>query len=455
MNIKKAKITNEIIPPLLSLFNDYNINLRTRLKANSFFLSFDEKTKKTFNKFIMLSNERFKLMKSGGNLNHILSKQRNNYTKINNEIKKDILFTTSYPNIERKKLVQSVNILKSKEISSMREKLYETLRYHSIYDKKIKNHHLITSDDTIEEKTKKTNGTKNKNSNNYRNESNEEAELIQAKTEGAIKDDHDNFTKGLEAYKFFLNNKKSELNDKEDKTAIKIYKNDFSDIESHIKENNIKILTYKTKSSENKVKRKKEDTKFDINILYKIKNYNTNNIKNIFPKLNSIETEEELLTDEILTSKNSRRISNMKCKTFNNTDLKNTIGLINEEARNGIELTEKFNNQKKKFDKHYNTQFGIINHPKDFEKYENNKSQHIRATWREQKRSILPKKLTKIKTDNENEKIFEDFKKIYEQKKMLWKKIDEENAKKKEKEEKDKEDVINYLLSVERNKSKK
>ena len=152
----------------------------------------------------------------------------------------------------------------------MREKLYETLRYHSIYDKKIKNHHLITSDDTIEEKTKKTNGTKNKNSNNYRNESNEEAELIQAKTEGAIKDDHDNFTKGLEAYKFFLNNKKSELNDKEDKTAIKIYKNDFSDIESHIKEKNIKILTYKSKSTDNKQKKKIEDAKFDINILIKI-----------------------------------------------------------------------------------------------------------------------------------------------------------------------------------------
>ena len=456
MNIKKAKITNEIIPPLLSLFNDYNINLRTRLKANSFFLSFDEKTKKTFNKFIMLSNERFKLMKSGGNLNHILSKQRNNYTKINNDIKKDILFTTSYPNIERKKLVQSVNILKSKEISSMREKLYETLRYHSIYDKKIKNHHLITSDDTIEEKIKKANENKNKNSNNHRKESNEQIELIQSKTEGEIKDDHDNFIKGLEAYKFFLKNKKSELNNKEDKIAIKIYKNDFNDIESHIKENNIKILTYKTKSSENKTKKKKEDTKFDINILYKIKNYNSKNVKNIFPKLKSIETDEDLLYDENLSSKNSKKLSNMKCKTFNNTDLKNTIGLINEEARNGIEITEKFNNQKKKFDKSYNTQFGIINYPKDFEKFENNKSQHIRATWREQRRSILPKKLTKIKNEeNENEKIFEDFKKIYEQKKILWKKIDEENAKKKAKKEKDKEDVINYLFSIERNKSKK
>ena len=138
MNIKKAKITNEIIPPLLSLFKDYNSNLKARLKANSFFLSFDEKSKKTFNKFVLLSNERFKLMKYGGNLNHILTKQKNNYNKINTEIKNDILFTTKYPNIERKKLITGVNKIKSKEISSMRERLYETLRYNSPYEKKVK-----------------------------------------------------------------------------------------------------------------------------------------------------------------------------------------------------------------------------------------------------------------------------------------------------------------------------
>ena len=137
MNTKKAKKTNKIIPPLLSLFNEYNYNLRTRLKANSFFLSFDEKSKKTFNKFIILSNERFKLMKYGGNLNQILTKQKMNYNKINNDIKKDILFTSNYPNIERQKLVKSVNIIKSKEIYNMKEKLYKTLRYNKTNNKKM------------------------------------------------------------------------------------------------------------------------------------------------------------------------------------------------------------------------------------------------------------------------------------------------------------------------------
>ena len=71
--------------------------------------------------------------------------------------------------------------------------------------------------------------------------------MIQSNTQQEIKDDQDNFTRGLEQYKIFLKSKKKELNDKQNKKVIKIYKNDFSDIESHIKENNIKILTYKTK----------------------------------------------------------------------------------------------------------------------------------------------------------------------------------------------------------------
>ena len=256
MNIRKAKITNEIIPPLLSLFKDYNSNLRTRLKVNSFFLSFDERSKKAFNKFVLLSNERFKLMKYGGNLNHIISKQKNNYTKINNDIKNDILFTTNYQNIERNKLIKGVNILKSKEIFSMREKLYETLRYNSPYDQKIKKQKKkLIGNETLSERGK--NIPKSERKSTYRSltfntdNEKEQLELIQSNTKEAIKKDEENFLHGLETYKLFLKNKKTELKDKEgkeDKNVIKINKNDFDDIESHIKENNIKILTYKTKS---------------------------------------------------------------------------------------------------------------------------------------------------------------------------------------------------------------
>jgi len=459
MNIRKAKITNEIIPPLLSLFKDYNSNLRTRLKVNSFFLSFDEKSKKTFNKFILLSNERFKLMKYGGNLNHIISKQKNNYTKINNDIKNDILFTTNYQNVERNKLIKGVNILKSKEISSMREKLYETLRYNSPYEQKIKKRkNKLINNESQNEKCK--NIPKSERKSTYRssvfntNNEKEQLELIKSNTKEAIKKDEENFLKGLETYKKFLKNKKTELNDKEgkeDKNVIKINKNDFDDIESHIKENNIKILTYKTKSSDNKHKRKKEDTKFDINILYKIKNYNSKQRKSIFPKLKAIETEsEDLLTTEEIFRKRARNSNyNINYKTFNNNiDMKNTIGIVNKEAKEGVDLDTKFKNQKSKFNMYYNTYMGKNN----FYDYESNKSSQSKESSEDEnnlaEQNLL---LKKIKT-NENEKLLEDFQKIYEEKKILWKKEDEEKEKMKLAKKKEKQEIINFLFNLENNK---
>ena len=459
MNIRKAKITNEIIPPLLSLFKDYNSNLRTRLKVNSFFLSFDERSKKTFNKFVLLSNERFKLMKYGGNLNHIISKQKNNYTKINNDIKNDILFTTNYQNIERNKLIKGVNILKSKEIFSMREKLYETLRYNSPYDQKIKKQKKkLLGNETLSERGK--NIPKSERKSTYRSltfntdNEKEQLELIQSNTKEAIKKDEENFLHGLETYKLFLKNKKTELKDKEgkdDKNVIKINKNDFDDIESHIKENNIKILTYKTKSSDCKLKKKKEDTKFDINILYKIKNYNSKQRKNIFPKLKSIETkEEDLLTNEEIFRKRARNSNyNINYKTFNNNiDMKNTIGIINKEAKEGVDLDIKFKNQKNKFNMYYNTYIGKNN----FSDFESNKSFESKESSDDIKKMAEHNSLLKKAKITEHEKLLEDFQKIYEEKKILWKKEDEEKEKMKLAKKKEKEEIINFLFNLENNK---
>lgn len=457
MNIQKAKITNEIIPPLLSLFKDYNYNLKTRLKANSIFLSFDEKSKKTFNKFVILSNERFKMMKYGGNLNQILSKQKNNYMKINKDINNDILFTTNYPGNERKKLIKSVNILKSKQISSMREKLYETLRYKSPYDKKIKKRKLKIEDTSIlNKKGRNTKKERSKTYNNHKSDNSEDTkeklELIQSSTKDVIRVDQENFTKGLEKYKDFLESKKNELNDKENNDAIKIYKNDFSDIESHIKENNFKILTYKTKSSDNKRKHKNEDTTFDINILYKIKNFNLNHRKSILPKLKLTETEtEELISDENLFRKQARKsIYNVPYNTFNNIDMRNTIDIINNEARNGVELDEKFRKQKNKVNRHYNMHLGT----NKFNNFEGNKSSSLKASEKNVD-NFVDNNIIKKSKISEHEKLLEDFQKIYEEKKMLWEKEDEKKEKMRKEKKKEQEEIINFLFSSERTRNKK
>ena len=90
--------------------------------------------KKTFNKFINLSINRFKIMKYGGQLNNIISNQKSNYSKLNNDIQNDLLFNTNYSNEERKKLIKSVNEFKSKEIYKVRDKLFETLKQRTAID---------------------------------------------------------------------------------------------------------------------------------------------------------------------------------------------------------------------------------------------------------------------------------------------------------------------------------
>ena len=117
--LQVGKITNSLIPSLISLFNDYNKNLKTRFKADSIFMSLDEKTNKTFNKFINMSNERFKLVKYGEKLNNVILNQKQSYSNIKRNIQNDLLYKTDYSNQEKKKLIKSVNSFKSKEIMNM------------------------------------------------------------------------------------------------------------------------------------------------------------------------------------------------------------------------------------------------------------------------------------------------------------------------------------------------
>ncbi len=107
----------------MSLFNQYDRNLKNRIKANSIILSFDEDANKTFNQFINLSNNRFKAVKYGGKLNNILSKQKPKYINMNTDILNDIIYNTEYLTKEKNKFYKSVNHFCVKKINKLREKL--------------------------------------------------------------------------------------------------------------------------------------------------------------------------------------------------------------------------------------------------------------------------------------------------------------------------------------------
>ena len=472
-----SKVANSLIPSLLSLFNDYNDNLKNRLKADHYFLSFDEKSKKTLNKFINLSNDRFKLMKFGGKLNNVILKQRQNYSIINRDIQNDILFSTNYSTIERNKLKRSINSFKSKEILNIRDKLLETLRQRTSLDKKIrKKQDTLWKEKTHEQLIKKNSLISNREQLN--SEEKNEIELIENNTKNTIKNDHENFIRGMELYKNLLKNKKNILKEKESNSTndnnkyVKISRNDFKNIENILDENNIKILSYKEEDLVKKENEEKKDELFDINSLYRLKNnlstkiyINKYNIKkkkykNFYPKIKVSSKEKQKFSknptyyNTIETDKLSpdNLINDKRYQTFNNYDMKNTIKLVRKAAFKGVMLNEDFQYKNKKFETYYDRYFPKYDY-ETIERYIKLKSYKRLKKNEEEKDS--PKRFIFKRKSSVNEKIMQDFLKIYNEKLKIWEKEDREKEIINKKEGIKKEDDINFLLNLVKRKKRK
>ena len=481
--LQVGKITNSLIPSLISLFNDYNKNLKTRFKADSIFMSLDEKTNKTFNKFINMSNERFKLVKYGEKLNNVILNQKQSYSNIKRNIQNDLLYKTDYSNQEKKKLIKSVNSFKSKEIMNIRDKLYETLRNKtSIGDQLRRKQMLLRKNKSKTNSNKKDinkinimspnlhlhqikfndNNKDNEKNNLIKNEEKKSIELIQQFTKDTISNDHNNFMRGLELYKNLLRSKKNDLMDKinksvDDNKYIKISRNDFKDIESIVNENNIKILSYNEDTKNKKDNTKKVDDTFDITSLFKLKAYYDANKakpnkyiynkskKIIFPKFKTNETEA-----------NQNVINNfdndVKYQTISNYDMKNTIKLIKKVANGSSIMGEHFQNKRNKFNNFYETHFPNYDFKKveRFIKYKSYKRLHKKT-----EEEYVPKKIIIKRKYSINEKLMDDFINIYQNKLKIWKKEDKEKEIKMKSLEKQEENNYRFFFSLDRKKRKK
>ena len=120
--------TNKLIPDLITNFKDYDKNLSNRIKVDNLLMSFNDDANRNFNKFVDLSNKRYKSIKSGNTLNNILGKQMPTYNKLNKEINNNEIYSTTELEEDKKKLGKSVNKFKSKELNVIREQLKDSLR---------------------------------------------------------------------------------------------------------------------------------------------------------------------------------------------------------------------------------------------------------------------------------------------------------------------------------------
>jgi len=120
--------TNILIPQLITNFEDYDKNFTNRIKVDNLFMTFNEDANRNFNKFVDLSNKRYKSIKSGNTLHNILGKQMKTYNKLNNEINNNEIYSTTDLEEDKKKLGKSVNKYKTKELNLIRDQLKDSLR---------------------------------------------------------------------------------------------------------------------------------------------------------------------------------------------------------------------------------------------------------------------------------------------------------------------------------------
>ena len=120
--------TNLLIPELITNFKDYDKNFSNRIKVDNLLMSFNDDANRNFNKFVELSNKRYKSIKSGNTLNNILGKQMPTYNKLNKEINNNEIYSTTDLEEDKKKLGKSVNKFKTKELNAIREQLKDSLR---------------------------------------------------------------------------------------------------------------------------------------------------------------------------------------------------------------------------------------------------------------------------------------------------------------------------------------
>ena len=119
---------NLLIPELITNFKDYDKNFTNRIKVDNLLMSFNDDANRNFNKFVELSNKRYKSIKSGNTLNNILGKQMPTYNKLNKEINNNEIYSTTELEEDKKKLGKSVNKFKTKELNAIREQLKDSLR---------------------------------------------------------------------------------------------------------------------------------------------------------------------------------------------------------------------------------------------------------------------------------------------------------------------------------------
>lgn len=126
--MSKELTTNKAIQALVSNFDGYIGNMNDRLKIHAFFNEFDDKARSDLMNLVKISNNRYKCVKSGNNLDTVINKQAQTYRQLANRVLKDEFYTTDDVYNEAKKVKNLRSNRNQKEIAELRMKIKHSNR---------------------------------------------------------------------------------------------------------------------------------------------------------------------------------------------------------------------------------------------------------------------------------------------------------------------------------------
>ncbi len=287
MSLKEPS-ANDLIPQLLDKFTYYTDKFKDRIKVDSIFSEFNDTARIELNKFIKMSQTRYKGVKSGNNLENMLLYQKPKFNKLTNNILSDIFYNTNEIEAENKKLLKKPNkknnqelidirnqiILKTKDFSKNELRNRERLAK-IIERKKLNQYELLSRLDFIyEPKSLKRNSPKKiqevekeeseKDSKDYFQPLEEQKNFF----ENLMNEDNKQFNDNLKEYKEYLNNLKLNFKDGD---SLKKNKNEKKEEEQKFQflTENVKLLSFKEEENLDLIPKKKEEPKFDVRKLMK------------------------------------------------------------------------------------------------------------------------------------------------------------------------------------------
>ena len=480
----KEPTTNILVPKLLDKTNIYANNLKSRIKIDGIISEFDDSANVNFKKFIKLSEQRYKSVKSGTHLNNILENQKQEIKELSNNILNNKFYNNNEIEKESKKLLKKMGKKENQDLFELRKDIIS--KTNSLTKVEIKNREKLLKNALKKRKRdnkilsylpKKQIKTKNNLSNlqrkmsiKYNGKIINILELSEKKKffDDLMKIDCTTLNKNFQDYISHLKKKKmkepSEITKKQANKEKYSYINNFSP-------ERIKFLSYKEDDPNAKKPKKKEEPKIDIMKLIRytkrgnkkwfkqeLKNKgfkpsykSTKKIPILKPLFNSGNTTATNFfknnKSELETSNNN--YNNTTSSFFNN--YKNTIKTVRNEADKASHMDQNFDEKIKTMEGFFNAK----NFPKieDYDKVINNTHYLVRKNLSNDSivNSLKKDKFGYDRNSLDNQKeIFESYNTAYLNKKIIWEQEDRKRELIKKNNEAEIEQTKNFLKEIKR-----